>query len=94
MKVHRINEMKIKNINTINFIAGLIGIGSTREFCSAPNGQVDVKHEISQFKGSKQHGCSEVFFQPQEHRENWRYLDSGGMERKLEFAKLTILKMD
>ena len=61
MKVHRINEMKIKNTNIINFIAGLIGIGSTREFSSAPNGQVDVKHEISQFKGSKQHGCSEVF---------------------------------
>ena len=72
LKVNWVNEMKIKNVNIINFIAGLIGVGSTREFFSAPNGPVDLRHEISQFKGSKQHGCSEVFF------------PTSGTQRKLE----------
>ena len=54
--------MKIKNVSVFNFFAGQIGIGSTREFCSTPNGQKDLVHEISQFKDSKQHGCSEIYF--------------------------------
>ena len=54
--------MKIKNFNVINFIAGRIGVGSTREYCSIPNGHGGLVHEITQFKGSKQHGCSEIYF--------------------------------
>ena len=53
--------MKIKNVNIINFIAGQIGVGSTREYCSIPNGHGDLVHEISQFKDSKKHGCSEIY---------------------------------
>ena len=54
--------MKINNINIINYVVGSFGIGSTREFFTTPDGQADLKHEISQFKGSEQHGCTEVYF--------------------------------
>ena len=54
--------MRIWNINLINLIKGLLGIGYVREYISDPNNNKLMRHEISQYKNKLMHGCSEIYF--------------------------------
>ena len=50
------------NINILNLIKGFIGKGPVREFLTDPDGNKLMRHEISQYKGKKQHGCCELYY--------------------------------